>query len=265
LGRKKEGWMTEAEKPMTTTPADRDATLVAPRFDETEAQTAQPVVPLAPTPRARRRRPRLWPLLLLSAVLGGAFSVFGLRLYQQRRAHAALAPSTASQPAARITQLPSTLSAQPGANAMPAPVPTTAASEPYAPATASVKETAQPHRLPDAQAKTTTQPNAERTPAQAKREATKHEPPRRATPEESAAQPARAHDGAVRPRLVDVLRGDERDDRDESDRAMRRRAWRHWRRDHPPEQDEPQREHAPRQQRGADRIRDIFEGARPPV
>jgi hypothetical protein len=255
--------MTEAEEPMTTTPADRETTLVAPRFDETEAQTAQPVVPLAPAPRARRR-PRLWPLLLLSAVLGGALSVFGLRLYQQRRAHA-LAPSPASQPAARIAQPPSTPSAQPVANAMPAPVPTTAVSEPHAPTTASVKETAQPHTPPDAQAKTT-QPNAERPPAQAKREATKHEPPRRATPEESAAQPARANDGAVRPRLVDVLRGDERDDRDESDREMRRRAWRHWRREHPPEQDAPQREHAPRQQpRGADRIRDIFEGSRPPV
>lgn len=263
--------MTDAEEPLLAAQADPEKTIVAPRFDETEAQTAQPVVPLARAPRFRRRprlRPllRLWPLLLLSAVLGGALSVFGLHLYQQRRAHA-LAPAPASQPAARNAQPASVPGAQPVTNEPPTPAPPSAASE--TPAPASIAETAQPHTQPsrpDTPVRTTAQAKVERAPADSKREATKHAPPRRDPQAEAAAQPARVNDGAVRPRLVDVLHGDNGDDRDDNDREMRRRAWRHWRREHPPEQDAPQRDHAPRQQpRGADRIRDIFEGSRPPV
>src|SRR5437763_1558017 len=62
--------MTEAEQTSLPEPvADPDATLVTPRFGEAEAQTARPVVPLA---SAARRRRRVWPLLVISALLGGA-------------------------------------------------------------------------------------------------------------------------------------------------------------------------------------------------
>jgi hypothetical protein len=70
-----------------TTADDPEKTLVAPRFDAREALTAQPVVPLADAPPARReRRQGSLPLLLIlvSALVGGLVSVFAYRLYQQR-------------------------------------------------------------------------------------------------------------------------------------------------------------------------------------
>src|SRR2546423_7889708 len=87
--------MAEAKQTFTHEPsADAETTLIAPRFDEREAQTAQPVVPLATV--ARRRR--VWPLLLISALLGGTVSIFGLYLYQRERARAVVAqPATRQQ------------------------------------------------------------------------------------------------------------------------------------------------------------------------
>jgi cytoskeletal protein RodZ len=75
--------MTEAEQQQLPEPVDPDVTIATPRFDATEAQVAQPVVPLADV----RPRTRTWPLLLLSALLGGAVSLCGLYLYQRPSAH----------------------------------------------------------------------------------------------------------------------------------------------------------------------------------
>ncbi|MGI9107907.1 MAG: hypothetical protein ACR2G4_16855 [Pyrinomonadaceae bacterium] len=78
--------MEETESFTEMKPIDRDATLATPRFDEGEAQVARPVVPLAETP-ARDVRRRQWPvaLVLISALAGGAISIFAFQLYQQRQ------------------------------------------------------------------------------------------------------------------------------------------------------------------------------------
>jgi hypothetical protein len=60
--------------------SDPDATLVQPRFDEAEAQTARPVVPLTRAPVWQSRRLPL-ALVLVSALLGGLVSVVAYRLY----------------------------------------------------------------------------------------------------------------------------------------------------------------------------------------
>ena len=83
---------------------DPEKTLVAPRFDAREVVTAQPVVPLADAPHARReRRQGTLPLVLIlvSALVGGLVSVFAYRLYQQR----------AQQPSAREQQQPANVEA----------------------------------------------------------------------------------------------------------------------------------------------------------
>src|SRR5438874_2669987 len=95
--------MKEAEQNHLPAPADAEATLVTPRFDATETQEAQPVVPLAQV-RARRR---IWPLLLLAALLGGAVSLCALYLYERPRAQA----STASD-AVRAANVPTPANAE---------------------------------------------------------------------------------------------------------------------------------------------------------
>ncbi len=77
---------------------DTDATMIAPRFDERESVTAQPVVPLAdvvateanalpPYMQKQRGARRKWPLalILVSALGGSALGMAGLYFYQQRR------------------------------------------------------------------------------------------------------------------------------------------------------------------------------------
>ena len=78
--------------------ADPDKTLVQPRFDVREEQTAQPVVPLSPTPaRGGRLRGSSLPvvLIIVSALVGGLVSVFAYRAYQRP-----------AQPAAQEQQQP---------------------------------------------------------------------------------------------------------------------------------------------------------------
>ena len=58
---------------------DPDSTLVPPRFDAAEAQTAQPVVPLARVTARQSRLPVA--LVLVSALLGGLVSVAAYRLF----------------------------------------------------------------------------------------------------------------------------------------------------------------------------------------
>jgi hypothetical protein len=89
--------MTEAEQQQLSAPFDSDMTIAAPRFDAAEAQEAQPVVPLADV----RQRPRTWPLLLLSALLGGAVSICALYLYQRPPARTSDAHTATQLPAAQ--------------------------------------------------------------------------------------------------------------------------------------------------------------------
>lgn len=98
--------------------SDPDATLVAPRFDEAEAQTAQPVVPLA---RASVWQPRRLPvaLVLVSALLGGLVSVAAYRLFLRpartqeavQAGASAEAPKTAATPAPQEASTPPLLTA----------------------------------------------------------------------------------------------------------------------------------------------------------
>jgi hypothetical protein len=75
--------MAEIQENFPAGATDPEATLVQPRFDEAEAQTAQPVVPLSHETRrpARSRLPVA--LVLVSALLGGLVSVLAYRLYQR--------------------------------------------------------------------------------------------------------------------------------------------------------------------------------------
>jgi hypothetical protein len=97
--------MTEAEEQRATEPTAEiepnaeEVTLATPRFDAIEAQEAQPVVPLAQV----RRRARIWPLLLLSACLGGALSLLALHFYERPRTLSAQ-PAPPPQQAAAPTE-----------------------------------------------------------------------------------------------------------------------------------------------------------------
>lgn len=119
---------------------DAEKTLVAPRFDAREALIAQPVVPLADSPVARRapRRQGTLPLVLIlvSALVGGLVSVFAYRLYQQR----------AEQPSARAQQQ------QPAAVEAPALTPEISAAAAETPAaTPEVIEEEEPQPAPEAE------------------------------------------------------------------------------------------------------------------
>ena len=110
---------------------DRDETLVTPRFDRGEAETAQPVVPLAVVsgeaetydlpasrlaPRVMPLRPWALALILVSALAGGVLGGAGLYVFQKSRQDgAAAAPveqtpkveEQASAPAVETTPEPS--------------------------------------------------------------------------------------------------------------------------------------------------------------
>ncbi len=104
--------MTETPQNTVPAPDDAELTLATPRFDAVELQTAQPVVPLA----AVASRPRIWPLLLLSALLGGAVSIAALYLYQRpvARAVAQEAP-TQTQTTEDVQPEPATVAVEPTA------------------------------------------------------------------------------------------------------------------------------------------------------
>ena len=97
--------MAEIPQNFPTGTTDNEETLVQPRFDEAESQTAQPVVPLTHEARGAWRGSRLpVALVLVSALLGGLVSVIAYRLY--------LRPSAEAQPA---TEQTTTRTAQPPA------------------------------------------------------------------------------------------------------------------------------------------------------
>lgn len=97
--------MTEEQQNLAAD--DAEATLVAPRFDETAEETAQPVVPLdekavsktpafySPQRFASPARPSwLLALIVASLLVGTVLGGLGLRLYQSRRNAAAPAQPT---------------------------------------------------------------------------------------------------------------------------------------------------------------------------
>ena len=103
--------------PVTTDP---EATLLQPRFDESDAQVAQPVVPLSGAPHSLTRSRLPIALVLVSALLGGLVSVLAYRLYQRapRQAQPAsvqAATQAAQQPAPQATQTPELTAAVPAA------------------------------------------------------------------------------------------------------------------------------------------------------
>ncbi|HEX8161944.1 MAG TPA: hypothetical protein VF538_08735 [Pyrinomonadaceae bacterium] len=108
--------MAETQQNFPAGTTDPEATLVQPRFDEAEAQTAQPVVPLsgARLSRARSRLPIA--LVLVSALLGGLVSVIAYRLYQR--------PAREPQPATVQQAATQTATPPPPQQQQPAPQPT---------------------------------------------------------------------------------------------------------------------------------------------
>jgi hypothetical protein len=237
--------MTEAEQNVSPAPADADATLLTPRFDEAEAQTAQPVVPLAEVSTRRR----VWPLILLSAVLGGAVSVFGLYLYQRPRAQAQTAQSAAPQQA--IAPAPALSDSTQNTPQM---------NEPRAQA-AGVTRDAENARADVAAALPVERPKAaEHPPVAARREPAKQGAEKKAERSNDREQPTRAASAEVRPRRVGV-----NEERHDADARRRGEATT----DRPARYERPrtaQVEPPPRPRaRNVDRIRDIFEGAHPPV
>src|SRR5437763_5637954 len=185
--------MTEAEQTSLPEPvADPDATLVTPRFGEAEAQTARPVVPLA---SAARRRRRVWPLLVISALLGGAVSIFGLYVYQRERTRGVVAQPAAEQRQQTAVAAPNS---PPDAKAQAAQVATqsSGALGPAHDATAHDREQPQAGGASSvAEAK-----KEQRAVVAAKREADKKEA-------KDKEKPARAAGTETRPRLVEVIRG----------------------------------------------------------
>ena len=99
--------MTEAAQNNLTEPTAAELTLAAPRFDAVEAQEAQPVVPLAEVTTRRR----IWPLLLLSALLGSAVGIAAVYFYQQQRTHAVGNETSATQPQVTTAAQPETAQA----------------------------------------------------------------------------------------------------------------------------------------------------------
>ena len=212
---------------------EAEATLVTPRFDVQELQTARPVVPLTQRQSAHgaSHRPRSLGLLLMSALLGGAVSVFAFRLYQQRHyadttaAPAAITAPAQTQPAATVAKTA-------------APVETAANDVSHAVAAQSGKDELERGNAADARrtAKAETVKSNER-PAVAAAPTERERPKARlievipAAPRQAEADAQRNDDGGLSP---------------EERRARRR-----------------ERREQRTQPRNVDRIRDIFEGAPP--
>ncbi|HEX8068436.1 MAG TPA: hypothetical protein VF546_00695 [Pyrinomonadaceae bacterium] len=209
-----------------------DEPLAAPRFDALEARVAQPVVPLA---EVRARRTRRWPLILLSALLGGVVSVCGLYLYQRQRAN---------PPATQATTAPQPPPAERRATE-DAPTENVAASASAEGATPTAVENAAATAPVEAR-QIEARAAVERAPArhEAVQRPERRETPPAPAPAKRSPAPARTSADETRPRRVGVIR----DSTDAEQRAA----------PEPP----PRRRPRPR---NVDRIRDIFEGTRPPA
>lgn len=235
--------MEEPREIATAEKPDPERTLLQPRFDVSEARTAQPVVPLQEV-RARSWRRGALPavLLLASALFGGVVSIFAYRLYQQQHRQA-----QAAQPAPAPPQ-PTPAPELPAA----APVETVAPVE-----TARAEQPTAEHRTATAEKHEITE-EARATPAEEARtrvsETKEKETARRG--EEARATPERA----PRARRIEVLSA-------EPERARVRRVERHdggeaTDYEVPADVRERPRPRRPKS-RNVDRIRDIFEGPPP--
>jgi hypothetical protein len=232
--------MEETHQNFSYANADPETTLMQPRFDESEAQTARPVVPLSrSTSLPRRTLPVA--LVLVSALIGGLVSVVAYRLYQR---------PAQTQTQTRVTeQTPTTQGSQ-----TPPPVLTAAAP---APAEAAPRVERKEIASVDA-TKKTEEASAKDEPAVVARDETKKVAADEKRAEHRAEQDARAtRDSAPRARRVEVItspdamRGgrDRRRDDETTDQI----------------QPDPRDARHARRARGRniDRIRDIF-GAPPP-
>jgi hypothetical protein len=248
--------MEETQKFFEPTPVDRDATLVAepdgtlatPRFDEVEAQVARPVVPLANS-RSARRPNRQWPiaLVLISALAGGAVSLFAFRLYQQRSQVAGTQSGDQQVMPAAPTPEP-TLSVETAATEGQTQTESPLIFEEFDPAKEVIEgRNATPVRETEAK------------PAVTRRDTGKDEAkPVAATaaPRTVGASPRREESNSA-PRQVEATHDDVRhDDRTDEDIFVERRERRRERR-------EQRREQRRDPKRNIDRIKDIFEGAPP--
>ena len=218
--------------------ADPEATLLTPRFDISEEQTAKPVVPLAAAqPWWRGTLPVA--LLVASALFGGVVSIFAYRLYQQRHQPSVARPIEAPAPAAEQTT--------------PAPELTAAVPAERAPVETARAET-------DAK----DEPAAAEV-ERARRDEEGKSSERARESEERAREAARRDEGErraarePRPRLIDVIPAGpavrvERDSRAKGDEANDYEV--------PSDERERPRQRRPKR-RSVDRIRDIFEGPPP--
>jgi len=208
---------------------DSDETLVTPRFDRDEAETARPVVPLAVVsgeaetydapaydaagaavvpPRAARRAS--WPLalVLVSALAGGVLGGAGLYLFQKSRQQSA-APAQTEQPAG-VSDAPAQTNAAPVSETTPTPAPEDAGALAVEPRE-EVAEVSAAVEVPDVKEEGKDREDADK----------KRDEPKRERDEDAAARPEKRgkkgeHDDnyearASRPRRV-------RDDADDSPR-----------------------------------------------
>ena len=184
---------------------DLEKTLVTPRFDAAEAETAQPVEPLADVQakrgtsvrrfwhEQRRLLRRAWPLALIVCLLTAGLVVGATALIRHRqRMQQALMP----QPTPAPTAMPTTQAA-PVVNSVPAPL-HTERNEPAPRAERS--ESAAPHRSAPAE-----RPQLERTDADAEDYA-------RAAEDRQARDEARDEERRTRKRHKHGKHGDETDE-----------------------------------------------------
>lgn len=255
--------MEEIQQNYTQGATDPEATLVQPRFDVAEEQTAQPVVPLTHTGASWRRRRLPLALVLVSALVGGLVSVVAYRLYQR-----ASQPRVAQQVVTTNTPQPGPspeLTAAAPAKEDAAPVKTTAVPAPRTDATTEeAKNEAAKRTVDEAPARATIatgkgdekEKRAEAAPTSIERrsdEGTPREDRQRGGDEVGRArrdQPrARRVDVITAPEAERVVRERRRSDSDATDNPFGGREGRH--------------EHRVKG-RNIDRIRDIF-GAPPPA
>jgi len=252
---------------------DRDETLVTPRFDRGEAETAQPVVPLAVVsgeaetydPRAARRAPRVMPLrpwalalILVSALAGGVLGGAGLYVFQKSRQDGAAA-APVEQTTAAVEQ-----AVAPAVETTPEPSPTPAEEAAALP----VEPAEQVAELPVAAEET-----EDRTDAVTKREESKRDegaapvPRERSSPAEAPVKRGKKGDPdeednrgrESRPRRVaDEYPRDSPSDDDDNDYSDRREARRVGSIVYGGEGRRERRRQ--RRQSGVDRVRGIFEG-----
>ncbi|MDT7542761.1 MAG: hypothetical protein QOE33_2665 [Acidobacteriota bacterium] len=258
--------MEEIQQNYTQGATDAEATLVQPRFDVSEEQTAQPVVPLARPAASWQRRRLPLTLVLVSALIGGLVSVVAYRLYQRasqpRAAQQVLTSGPQPAPSPELT-------ASAPAKEEAAPVKATAASTPHASvSTEEAKNEAGPATMDEARTRATA--TTERDDERVRRAGTEAATPRveRRSDEGAAREDRqrggdevdRAHRDQPRARRVDVITSPEaervghdrrRNDGDATDNPnpFGGREGRHERRI---------------KGRNIDRIRDIF-GAPPPA